>query len=55
VRPSTSVAVSVPVMAPASSLPVPLVPPVTVVASFTGSTVTLTVAVSVTPAGLVTV
>ena len=49
VRPSASTAPSTPVMAPASSAPAPPVAPLKVVASFTAVTVTVTVAVSVTP------
>ncbi len=53
-RPSASLAVSVPVSA-VSSAPTALVSPPMVVASLAGVTVTVTVAVSVMPAGLVTV
>jgi len=44
-----SLAVSVPVIAPASSSPVPLVLPPNTAGSLTWLTVTVTVAVSVTP------
>ncbi|QJW83480.1 hypothetical protein HK414_02905 [Ramlibacter terrae] len=47
--PSASAAVSVPVIVPASSAPLPAVAPPNTVGSLTGDTVTVTVAVSVTP------
>ena len=47
--PSASVTDSVPVIAPASSAPLPLVAPVKTVASAPLVTVTVTVAVSTTP------
>ncbi|QJW83482.1 hypothetical protein HK414_02915 [Ramlibacter terrae] len=47
--PSASVAVSTPLMTPPSSLPMPVALPPNTVASLTGVTVTVTVAVSVTP------
>ena len=46
---AASLTVRVPVIAPASSAPAPLVLPPKLAGSLTGVTVTLTVAVSVTP------
>ncbi|QJW83493.1 hypothetical protein HK414_02975 [Ramlibacter terrae] len=47
--PSVSETPSTPLMTPPSSRPTPVVPPLNTVGSFTGLTVTVTVAVSVTP------